>query len=44
MSKLGWRDRATSALEKHKAASGLAHRDDILTMPDYFDVDEGRRP
>lgn len=44
MSKLGWRDRATSALEKHKAASGLAHRDDILTMPDYFDVDEGRKP
>ena len=42
--KLGWRDKATPHLEKCKAESGLAHRDDLVTMPDYFDVDEGRRP
>ena len=42
--KLGWRDRATATLEKWKAESGLAHRDDLVTMADYFDVDEGRQP
>ena len=44
ISKLGWRDRATPFLEKHKAESGLAHRDDLVTMADFFDVDEGRKP
>ncbi len=44
ISKLGWRDRATPFLEKFKAESGLAHRNDLVTMADYFDVDEGRKP
>jgi len=46
MFKRGWRDEAdgsTQELEKYKAASGLAHRTDILTLFDYYEVDEGRR-
>lgn len=43
VSKRGWRDEATPILEQHKAAAGLAGRDDILTFFDFFDVDEGRR-
>lgn len=42
--RVGWRDQATARLEKYKAESGLAHRTDIVTMMDYFDVDEGRKP
>ena len=43
--KLGWRDKATPHARKvDKAESGLAHRDDLVTLPDYFDVDEGRQP
>ena len=41
--KLGWNDRATGFLEKFKAESGLADRNDIATMMDYFEVDEGRK-
>jgi Domain of unknown function (DUF5069) len=41
--KLGWNDRATPVLQKYKTASGLAERNDIATMMDYFDVDEGRK-
>ena len=40
--KRGWRDDATSTLEKNKADSGLAHRGDLLTFFDYYEVDEGR--
>jgi gluconokinase len=42
--KLGWNDRATLILEKLKAESGLAGRNDIVTLFDYTDVDEGRKP
>src|SRR5258708_39624525 len=42
--KLGWSDPASRRLQKVKADNGLAHRDDIQTMPDFFDVDEGRKP
>lgn len=42
-SKLGWNDHVSAMLEKRKAGSGLAHRDDIQTMAHYIDVDEGRR-
>lgn len=42
--KRGWRDDATAALEKNKADSGLAHRKDLLTFFDYYEVDEGRAP
>ena len=47
MLKRGWRDEddgSTQELEAYKAASGLAHRTDLLTFFDYYEVDEGRRP
>jgi gluconokinase len=43
ISKLGWNDHISATLEKRKAEGGLADRDDIRTIPDYVDVDEGRR-
>jgi len=46
MLKRGWRDEddgATRALEGYKASSGLAHRTDIVTFFDYYEVDEGRK-
>ena len=42
--KRGWRDEATPGLEKNKHDSGLAHRTDLLTFFDYYEVDEGRAP
>lgn len=42
--KRGWRDDATPGLENNKADSGLAHRVDLLTFFDYYEVDEGRAP
>jgi len=42
--KRGWRDDGTAGLEKNKADSGLAHRTDLLTYFDYYEVDEGRKP
>jgi gluconokinase len=47
MEKRGWRDEddgSTQELEQYKAASGLAHRTDLVTFFDYYEVDEGRRP
>lgn len=46
MLKRGWRDEddgSTQELESYKAASGLAHRADLVTFFDYYEVDEGRR-
>ena len=46
MEKRGWRDEddgSTQELEHYKAGSGLAHRTDLVTFFDYYDVDEGRR-
>ena len=43
MSKVGWNDFASGRLASMKAESSLAHRDDIPTMMQYFDVDEGRK-
>jgi hypothetical protein len=42
--KRGWRDDASGTLEKHKAGDGLAHRADLVTFFDYYEVDEGRAP
>ena len=42
MRKRGWKDEGTEMLERRKRESGLANRDDILTMFDYIDADEGR--
>ena len=40
--KRGWKDEGTAMLEQRKRESGLANRDDIQTMFDYIDADEGR--
>jgi gluconokinase len=42
--KRGWRDDASGTLEANKAESGLAHRTDLQTFFDYYEVDEGRAP
>lgn len=42
--KRGWRDDASPTLASQKAESGLAHRDDLLTFFEYYEVDEGRAP
>lgn len=42
MSKRGWKDAGTPVLVRRKKESGLESRDDIETMFDYLDVDEGR--
>jgi hypothetical protein len=44
VSKRGWRDETSAALETDKAKRGLAHRADIVTFFDFYDVDEGRAP
>lgn len=41
--KRGWRDEGSELLQKFKEASGLGHRDDIVTFFDYYDVDEKRK-
>ena len=41
-SKLGWRDSITPRLEQRKKEAGIADRDDIVTIPDFIDFDEGR--
>ena len=41
--KLGWNDRATPFLEKMKDECGLSDRDDIQTLVDCMDADEGRK-
>lgn len=43
-SKLGWRDSVTSILEEAKRKQGITDRDDILTISDLIDFDEGRLP
>ena len=46
MRKRGWRDEedgTTAELEHYKTCSGLSHRDDILTLFDYYEVDEHRK-
>lgn len=42
-SKLGWRDFATSVLERAKQKAGAGNHDDLVTIPDFIDFDEGRR-
>ena len=42
ITKVGWHDQASALLEKLKAEHSLAHRTDIMTMPEFFEVDEGR--
>ncbi len=42
MRKRGWNDLLSERLKQRKAESGLSSRDDIQTMFDYIDADEGR--
>ncbi len=42
MSKRGWNDAVTPTLERRKKESGFEARDEIRTMFDYIDADEGR--
>ncbi len=42
--KRGWRDSASDGVAAGKAASGLAHREDIQTWADLHDAEEGRTP
>ena len=44
VSKLGWRDFATPNLEEGKRTLGISDRDDIATISDLMDFDEGRFP
>jgi hypothetical protein len=47
MLKRGWRDEddgSSEELERYKASSGLAHRTELVTFFDYYEVDEGRKP
>lgn len=43
VTKLGWRDQVTESLANRKLSSGLQDRDDIQTMIEYFEYDEGRK-
>lgn len=42
--KVGWNDDAAPILERRKKESGLTNRDDVQTMFQYIDADEGREP
>ena len=44
MRKRGWNDDATERLEMRKREGSFTDRDDIQTMFDYIDLDEGRDP
>lgn len=44
MTKIGWRDFLSEKLALRKLESGFSDRDDIQTMFDYIDADEGRQP
>jgi Domain of unknown function (DUF5069) len=43
LKKVGWNDGTTETLIRRKKESGLEKRDDIETMLDYFEHDEGRK-
>jgi gluconokinase len=43
-SKRGWCDSGSEILEKFKAESGLSNRTDLVTLFEYWEVDEGRKP
>tara|TARA_R100000027_G_scaffold35774_2_gene26287 strand:- start:14959 stop:15387 length:429 start_codon:yes stop_codon:yes gene_type:complete len=41
--KLGWNDPVAEVLAKRKRSSSLENRDEIQTMIEYFEYDEGRK-
>ena len=42
LTKLGWRDHATERVDARKAEGGLEGRDDIISMVEFMEIDEGR--
>jgi hypothetical protein len=42
MTKRGWKDAGSEMLAQRKKESGMENRDDLQTMFDYIDADEGR--
>lgn len=43
LAKVGWRDGVTETLVRRKKESGLESKDEIQTMVEYFEYDEGRK-
>jgi len=43
LSKVGWKDGVSEILARRKKESGLEARDEIETMLEYFEYDEGRK-
>lgn len=43
LKKVGWNDGVSEILVRRKKESGLEDRDEIQTMPEYFEYDEGRK-
>lgn len=43
MEKRGWRDDDSDLVRQEKASIGLSDRDEIQTLFDFYDFDEGRR-
>jgi hypothetical protein len=43
LKKVGWNDGASEILARRKRESGLEGRDEIQTMLEYFEYDEGRK-
>jgi hypothetical protein len=43
LKKVGWNDATSEILIRRKKESGLENRDEIQTMVEYFEYDEGRK-
>ncbi len=43
LKKVGWQDGVSEILVRRKQESGLADHDEIMTMAEYFEYDEGRK-
>jgi gluconokinase len=43
LKKVGWNDATSETLVRRKKESGLENRDEIQTMAEYFEYDEGRK-
>ncbi|MES2439541.1 MAG: DUF5069 domain-containing protein [Verrucomicrobiota bacterium] len=43
LTKAGWNDGTSETLARRKRESGLEGRDEIQTMAEYFEYDEGRK-
>ena len=43
MEKRGWRDDDSPLVQREKDSIGMGHRDEIQTLFDFYDFDEGRK-